>query len=161
MNKISENIPDNSLLIQGKRLGELMEELVKCCQEKTIIQSEKFGLNVSELKTIMLFRDDKYLTVKGISQRLSVAKSRVTNILNGLIKKGLLNSRHDPLDGRVKLFNLTSKGKEILKDAERFTSSINTRILLKMDPGQRSALIGGLSVLSMCIEEVKNEILKS
>ncbi len=161
MNKNGKNISDNSIINQGRRLGELMEELVKCCQDKTVIQSERFGLNVSELKTIMLFKDEKYLTVKGISRRLSVAKSRVTKILNGMIKKGLLQRRFDPVDKRVKLFSLTPKGRKILRDIDGFTSNINTRILLRMDPVQRKALIGGLTILSSCIEEVKNEILKS
>lgn len=44
-------------------------------------QCELFGVNDAELRCLRLFENQRYLTSKGISAALGVAKSRVTHHL--------------------------------------------------------------------------------
>ena len=59
---------------------------------------------------------ERYLTVKTISQKLDVAKSRVTKIIEGLMRRKLVERIEDPRDGRVKLITLTSEGHKKSKE---------------------------------------------
>ncbi len=47
-----------------------------------------------------------------MAQKLEVAKSRVTKIMEGLIHKKLVQCIDDPEDARVKLIRLTPAGAE-------------------------------------------------
>jgi len=103
----------------------------------------------------MLFRTERYLTVKGIAQRLDVAKSRVTKLISGLIKKGLVESIEDPKDARVKLISLTRKGKEKCKEIEEFQLEIHEKILSQFEPEERAHIMRALESLTTAMETVK------
>ena len=110
MNDQKPNSPDVLLGYQTQRLQDLIEEILHCCKERTSHLSKKFDIPEAELRCLMLFGEERYLTAKGISQKLDVAKSRVTKIINGLIHKNLVESTDDPKDARVKLIGLTQEG---------------------------------------------------
>ena len=68
---------------QVQRLQSLIDEMVHCCEERKLYQAKKFGLPFSELKSLMVLRGQRYLTVKGISEKLSVAKSPTQMLISG------------------------------------------------------------------------------
>ncbi|MGI6007115.1 MAG: MarR family winged helix-turn-helix transcriptional regulator [Ruminococcus sp.] len=49
-----------------------------------------------------------------IARRLNLSASRVTNILNSLVKKGLVQKRTDSSDKRYVYVSMTEKGKELV-----------------------------------------------
>jgi DNA-binding MarR family transcriptional regulator len=102
MNEIAPKINQALLTYQTFRLRNLILEMVQCCEDRKLYESHTFGLPYSELKCLMLFDGERYLTVKGIARRLDVAKSRVTKIVNGLIEKGLVKQIDDPGDARIR-----------------------------------------------------------
>ncbi|MGW8208646.1 MAG: MarR family winged helix-turn-helix transcriptional regulator, partial [Syntrophobacteria bacterium] len=112
MNDRETNSNDALLHYQSQKLEDLIAEIVQCCKERTSFLSKKFDIPEAELRCLMLFGEERYLTAKGISQRLDVAKSRVSKIINGLLQKRLVESIDDPKDARVKLIGLTSKGQK-------------------------------------------------
>ena len=77
-------LKENGELIgyQTSRLQDLINEIVQCCEDKRLYESQRFGVPYAELKCLMLFDGERYLTVKGIAQKLDVAKSRVTKLIN-------------------------------------------------------------------------------
>ena len=97
---------------QAKRLQDLIGEITQCCQEKTLYQANKFGLTQAEMKCLLLFKEERYLTVKGLAQKLEVAKSRITRIIDGLVNKKLAQRIDDPEDARVILISLTPEGQK-------------------------------------------------
>jgi DNA-binding MarR family transcriptional regulator len=111
--------PDVLLGYQSQRLQDLIEEILRCCKERTSHLSKKFDIPEAELRCLMLFGEERYLTAKGISQKLDVVKSRVTKIINGLIHKNLVESIDDPKDGRIKLIGLTPQGQRRSKEGSR------------------------------------------
>jgi len=114
-----------------------------------------FGLPHSELKCLLLFEGERYLTVKGIAERLQVAKSRVTKIVDGLVHKGLVERVEDPEDGRIKLIRLSPAGRRTMEEVEKFQSEIHRYILLQMDPQERKAVLKELETLRSAMEAVK------
>ena len=149
---------DDFLGYQSQRLQDLIEEVVHCCKERTVFLSRKFDIPEAELRCLMLFGEERYLTAKGISQKLDVAKSRVTKIINGLMKKGLVESTDDPKDARVKLIGLTQEGHRKSKELSAMVTDLHQRLLLEFDPEQRKMVISCLEVLRSSMEAVKNQL---
>jgi DNA-binding MarR family transcriptional regulator len=89
---------------------------------------------------------------------MEVAKSRVTKIMDGLSKKGLIQSTEDPNDGRVKLLSLTPAGQKKLKEIGTFIREIHQKILYQIELDQRKALLSSLELLRSSMEAVKAEL---
>lgn len=158
MNKNAEAKPEGSdslLDYQTLRLRGLIGEMVHCCQDRMVHQAQKFDLPQAELRCLMLFGDERYLTVKSIAQRLEVAKSRVTKILEGMESRGLISRTDDPQDGRIRLINLTPEGKRRALAISEFIHQMHQQILLQIMPDERQNIIVALDNLRAAMEVVK------
>lgn len=118
-------------------------------------QSDRFDLPDAELRCLLLFGDERYLTPKGIAQKLNVVKSRVTKIINGLIKKNLIQKIKDPEDSRVTLLSITADGRQKTDDINLFLSGIHYQVLSNIHPENRTDLLRNLEVLKASLESVK------
>ena len=141
------------------RLQDLINEIVHCCEDKRLYESKRFGLPYAELRCLMLFEGERYLTVKGIAQRLEVAKSRVTKLINGLVKKGLVETIEDPRDARIKLINLTIAGQGKSKEIAAFHREIHSRILMHIGAEERLNMFSYLELLRAAMEAAKAEFM--
>lgn len=130
-----------------------------CCEDRRLYESARFGLPYAELRCLMLFENQRYLTAKGIAQDLDVAKSRVTKILSGLMKKDLVQEMVDPRDGRVKLFSLTNKGHLKAQEVRAFQRELHRKLLLFMNEQERRNVLFYLEVLHSAMEMLRAELL--
>jgi DNA-binding MarR family transcriptional regulator len=146
---------------QLKRLQELINDVQRCCEDKKLYESRIFGIPYSEIRILTLFENHRYLTVKGVSDILDVAKSRVTKLVNSMHEKGLICRTDDPSDARVKLLSLTKKGKKISEEVGVFQGEIQAEILSRLEPEDRSRVITGLELLRSAMQETKERLAKS
>jgi DNA-binding MarR family transcriptional regulator len=155
---MNENIPipnQKLLSYQIIKLRELILEIQKCCEYRMLFESRKFGLPAAELKCLMLFDSERYLTVKGIAQQLEVAKSRVTKLIQGLMEKELVDRIDDPKDSRIKLISLTPTGRTRSDEINLFKTEIHKKLLLQLVPEERKNVIAHLELLRSTMEAVK------
>jgi DNA-binding MarR family transcriptional regulator len=144
---------------QAQRLQDLITEIVDCCQEKTVFQAKKFKLTQAELKCLLFFREERYLTVKGLAQKLDVAKSRVTKIIDGLAQKKLVQRLDDPEDARVKLIGLTSEGQKQMEAVTEFLESIHQQLLQELKETDRKNVLTSLETLRSSMEVIKSKMI--
>ena len=130
-------------------------KLYQCCQERMQYQSEKFALPDAELRCLMLFADERYLTGKGIARKMNVVKSRVSKIIEGLAKKNMIQRLKDPGDSRVILISLTPEGRDTLTKIKGFQDQIYQEVLGNMAPEQRKTMITNLELLKASMESAK------
>lgn len=140
---------------QTSRLQDLINEVVQCCEDKRLYESQRFSVPYAELKCLMLFAGERYLTVKGIAQKLDVAKSRVSKLIDGLIQKGLAERIDDPRDGRIKLISLTQEGQRKSEEIGAFRREIHAKILLQLSADERTNTLSSLELLRSAMEAVK------
>jgi DNA-binding MarR family transcriptional regulator len=145
------DVPDYQL----KQFQELILKLFQCCQERMQYQSERFGLPDAELRCLMLFGEERYLTAKGIAFKMNVVKSRVTKIVEGLLNKKLVQRIKDPEDSRFSLLSLTPEGHNKLNQINLFLEDIHHQILLQIAPDQRQAVLTNLDILKASMEAAK------
>jgi DNA-binding MarR family transcriptional regulator len=144
-------IPD----YQVRQFQGLITKLFQCCQERLQYQVDRFKLPDAELRCLMLFGEERYLTAKGIAQKLNVVKSRITKIIEGLARKNLIQRIKDPEDSRVTLLSLTPKGSDKIKEINFFLEDLHTEVLSQMEPEQRKTMLTNLEVLKGAMEAVK------
>ena len=133
----------------------LISRLFRCCQERMQYQSERFNLPDAELRCLVLFGEERYLTSKGLAYKMNLVKSRVSRIIDGLIRKELIQRIKDPGDSRVSLLSLTAKGQKKLDEINSFMEDIHSRVLQQMAPDQRKAVLTNLEILKASMEAVK------
>jgi DNA-binding MarR family transcriptional regulator len=140
---------------QLDKFQELIAKLFQCCQERMQYQCERFQLPDAELRCLGLFGEDRYLTAKSIAHRMNVVKSRVSKIIDGLIKKKLIQRINDPEDSRVKLLSLTPQGQKKINEINMFMGDVYGQVLAQMAPDQRQAMLTNLDILKASMEAVK------
>ncbi|RTZ98800.1 MAG: MarR family transcriptional regulator [Deltaproteobacteria bacterium] len=150
------NIEDTFIpAYQLAQFRELVSDLFQCCQERTQYQSEKFELPDAEIRCLLLFGGERYLTAKGIAYRLNVVKSRVTKIVDGLVHKDLVQRVRDPEDSRITLISLTHDGQEKMKSIRKFIDSVHVETLRQMTTDQRKTVLPSLDLLRSSMKAVK------
>lgn len=155
MNKISLTQTGDITPFQLEQFQVLVSRLYQCCQERMQYQSDRFNLPDAELRCLLLFGDERYLTPKGVAQKMNVVKSRISIIITGLKKKGLIQRIKDPEDSRVRLLSLTSQGQKKLNDIKEFMNDVHEQVLLQIPPEQRKLLLINLDLLKSSMEAVK------
>ncbi len=144
---------------QREKFQGLLAEIVQCCESRTAYLSEKFHLPQAEVRCLQLFNGERYLTVKEISRRLGVAKSRVTKIVEGLSRRNLVHTINDPKDARVRLISPTRAGKQRMKEIDEMNASLHQRLLLELDAEERKAALSSLELLRSSMEAIKERML--
>ena len=86
---------------------------------------------------------------------MNVVKSRVSKIIDGLIRKDLIQRIADPEDSRVKLLSLTSVGQKKINEIKRFMEDVHGQVLSQMAPDQRQTMLTNLDILKASMEAVK------
>jgi len=155
MNKINRDGPQKIPEYQLLQFQNLVAKLFQCCQERIQYQSERFKLPDAELRCLMLFGEERYLTPKGIALKMNVVKSRVTKIITGLEKKKFIRRIKDPEDSRIYLLSLTGEGQQKLQDIFQFLREMYQEVLNQMQPEQRTTAISSLELLTVSMKAVK------
>jgi DNA-binding MarR family transcriptional regulator len=155
MNYSDDAIQGTVTGLQLKQFHELITKLYQCCHDRMMYQSERFQLPDAELRCLMLFGEERYLTAKGISQKMNVVKSRVSKLIEGLLKKDLIQRVKDPEDSRVNLLSLTATGQEKISEINAFLEEVHLSVLDQMAPDQRKTLLTNLELLKGSMEAVK------
>jgi DNA-binding MarR family transcriptional regulator len=155
MNDFGADIKPDVSEFQLEQFQVLISKLFQCCQERMQYQCERFQLPDAELRCLGLFGEERYLTAKGIAPKMNVVKSRVSKIIEGLIKKKLIQSIKDPEDSRVSLLSLTPYGQKKLNEINGFLKDLHGQVLSRMAQDQRQTMLTNLDILKASMEAVK------
>ena len=140
---------------QLDKFQDLIARLFQCCQERMQYQCERFELPDAEFRCLNLFGQERYLTATSIAHSMNVVKSRVSKIIDGLIKKNLIQRTKDPEDSRVQLLSLTPEGQNKINEINNFMDEVYGQVLSQMAPDQRQAMLTNLDILKASMEAVK------
>ncbi len=156
MNLISKAKPPTQ--DQALKLRSVIFDIVQCCQDRSLFEARTFDLPQAELRCLLLFKDQRYLTAKSICSQLEVGKSRVTKLVDGLLNKKLIEKTDDPRDGRIKLLSLTRAGQTKLSRIDEFITQVHSRVLAQLEPPQRASVFAALEQLWSAMETVRFEL---
>jgi len=148
-------IPSGELSREQKRqFSRMLDRLYQCCADTHAYLSEKFDIPQAELRCLMLFGQERYLTAKGIAAKLGIARSRVTKLVAGLTEKKLLTKVPDPADSRVVLLALTPAGGKVRQEVAAVQHAMRDAVLGAIEPDRRHMLLQSLDMLKTAMERV-------
>ncbi len=125
-------------------MANLLQKIIICCHRKEEQHASKFDVSTSECRTLRVFRNEDELTMKELSEKMNLAMSRMTRIIDGLVEKELIERGMKPNDRRVCLVHLTSTGKQLVTEIEKNYLAMNKRVLENIEPEARPEVLKAL-----------------
>ena len=117
------------LFRKAERLADLTLGLVGCCQSKQEEIAERANLSLSEFKCLRAFRRDTEMSVKDIAHRMNLTSSRLTRIIDGLVKKRFVTRHIDPDDRRIINVRLTKQGESVARKVSNDCTHVYEQVL--------------------------------
>jgi DNA-binding MarR family transcriptional regulator len=133
---------------QAAEMARAIHALADCCQDKELRSFSRFGLTVAEGRFLEALGEWDFSTPGAIAEALSVARSRVTRVADGLVHKGLVIRYESESDRRFQRLCLTDKGKETLSQAKAYRENVHVRLLAGFDGARRRSLLSDLKLLA-------------
>lgn len=138
---------------QAETLADLTLGLVGCCQRKQERIAERAHLSLSEFKCLRAFREDPELSVKDIAHRMSLTSSRLTRIIDGLVKKRYVTRHIDPQDRRIINVRLTRQGETIARKVSNDCTHVYEQVLETIDPQHHKQIIAAVDQLWEALQQ--------
>ncbi len=135
------------------RLADLTYSLLARCQEKEAWLAEVHGLFLAEFKCLRLFGTNENLNNKEIANRMNLSPSRLTRIIDGLVRRGYMLREINQKDRRNMSVFLSRRGKILTNKLNKAFVGIHYEILQDIDVSQHESLIGAMEHLSFAIEK--------
>lgn len=144
---------DQSTQEMALEMAALLQEIVMCCQMKDTNHATRFQVSTSECRTLRVFMEEDNLTMKALSNKMNLAMSRMTRIIDGLVKKDLVERASDERDRRICLVRLTQAGRKLVNEMENNYMTMNLEVLNSVTPQARPEVLKALKKLVTAMQK--------
>ncbi len=134
-------------------LGNLIFEILPICKKKETELADEHGLFQAEFKCLRLFEVDGNMNNKEIAKRMRLSQSRLTRVMDGLVKKGYMKRKIDNSDRRNMKLSLSRRGKNLTNKLNDAFIEIHSEILQDIDISQHESLITNMEHLHSAVEK--------
>jgi MarR family transcriptional regulator, organic hydroperoxide resistance regulator len=134
-------------------LAELTFSLLATCQEKESKLAEQYGLTQAEFRCLRSFGTEENLNNKSIAERMGLSPSRLTRIIDRLVKKEYIVREINNTDRRNMCVSLSGKGIQIVQLLNQSYLDIHKEILEDIDESQHSPLISAMTSLLSALKK--------
>ncbi|OGF46752.1 MAG: hypothetical protein A2452_09365 [Candidatus Firestonebacteria bacterium RIFOXYC2_FULL_39_67] len=116
------------------------------------------NLTISEIKTLVLFKDQSTYNMSKIAEFVGMPLPTTTHVVDRMVKEGFLERSLDEKDRRVVNISITAKGKKSIEDSEKYHKESMKRVLETMEPEDREKLIKAMEIFIKVVEEIGEKI---
>ena len=124
-----------------KLASELVLKFVINCEANEYKISKKLSFTRAESRLLKFFNFQEEQTGIELARSLSLTKSRITFLINSLLKKGIITRKPNPKDRRFLLIRLTEKGKTSLEKLNYLTIQNCTKQFSAFDDKELDSFI--------------------
>ena len=137
----------------AEQMADLTYELLENCQLKIERTAEKLDLTVAEFKLLRSIKEDELLSAGSLAKRMQLSSSRITRIIDGLVRKGLVLKGADGRDRRIVEIHLTPEGVKARDRLKSMYVTVHQDIinLLPSDAGE--SVISAMEKLRLATQE--------
>lgn len=104
---------------RAQRMADLTFALLEHCQMKRERMADALGLTVAEFKLFLATHEDNDIASGELARRMEISNSRLTRILDGLVRKKFATRDTSGPDRRVMVVSLTPEGRRIRRDLRK------------------------------------------
>jgi len=137
----------------AENLAQLTFNLLARCEKKEAWIANSKGLTSAELKCLRLFEPDETINNKKLAKRMTISPSRLTRIIDELVKKGYVIREINTEDRRHMNVYLSKKGKLLSGDLQNEFIEVHSEILNEIDVSQHASLITSMENLHTAVEK--------
>ena len=137
----------------AERLADLTFSLLQRCQEKEAWLAEEHGLFQAEFRCLRFMGSEGSLNNKNIAERMNLSPSRVTRIMDGLVKKGYMQREINKGDRRNMKISLSRRGKILTNKLNKAFIDLHSEILQDIEVAQHEPLITAMEHFQLAIEK--------
>jgi DNA-binding MarR family transcriptional regulator len=142
----------------AEKMADLTFSLLEQCQVKQERIAATLGLTVSEFKLLRALKQNKFIPAGELAKRVELSSSRLTRIIDGMVKKGIVTREAAEDDRRVIEISLTDAGRRIQELLNEKYVQTHQDILGLLPPGGGETVIVALEKLGEAMQEwVKQE----
>ncbi len=147
-----------TLAENANQLADLTYSLLGKCQEKEVRLASQYGLTQAEFRCLRLFNTNETINNKHIAERMNLSPSRLTRIIDGLVKKGYISREIDNSDRRNMKVCLSPKGEDIVQLLNTSYVGIHQELLGDIDSSQHKQLISAMTSLLSALDKWTSKI---
>lgn len=152
-NQWEKMIATKTIPAEASQLADLTFKLLANCQEKEARLAEQYGLTQAEFRCLRLFGFNQSSNNKQIAERMNLSPSRLTRIIDGLVKKNYMIREIDSDDRRNMRVTLSKQGTEIVERLNNAYIGIHKEILDEIEDVQHKPLITAMTHLLSALEK--------
>jgi len=104
------------------------------------------SFSISEVAALHLVGNAKNLTIQALGTKLNLSISATSRLVSGLVKKGFLLRKENPLDARAKVVSCSKKGLELLDQMSLERVSAIFDVLPTLPPQIPQQILGAISM---------------
>jgi DNA-binding MarR family transcriptional regulator len=107
----------------------------------TAVFEARFDLNNSELRALIVLREEQPLSSAELSRRGRIDKAWISRSIDRLHKRGLVSRKAHPTDSRMTLISLTMEGVEMTRKLAPIAKERQKRLLSGISPQEAFRVI--------------------
>ena len=94
-------------------IADLTFQLLSRCQMKEVMFAKKFDISVAGFRCLRHLHEHKRVTVKQLAENMNLTSSRLTRIVDELVKNKYVTRQEQPSDRRMFIISLTQAGEDL------------------------------------------------
>jgi len=141
----------------ARKMADLTFRLLDQCQAKQEKIAENLGLTVAEFRILRAFEGSRTLPMGELTRRAELSSSRMTRILDGMVRKEIVTRQAAADDRRVIDVMLTERGLAIQRMLSDRHVRTHEEILHHLPPGTGPSVIVALEKLGEALKEWQDD----
>ncbi len=135
----------------------LLRRVDQCATQLYATESADNDLTLRQLAVLTAISDQDDLSQTDLVEITGIDRSTVAGIVSRLIRKGLLERKRSPVDGRAYCVRLSKRGAKAIAGADRLYSKVEKKLLAGVTASEASQFVSTLrAILSAHTEEANS-----
>jgi len=136
----TENSKPLSVLI-----ADLTFRLLSNCQKKEAGFASRFDISVASFRCLRHLHEHQEATVKQLAENMNLSSSRLTRIIDGLVKNQLVKRTEHQTDRRIFIISLTQKGKELADELYNNFNKLHEEIFSAIPSAKQEQIVESIT----------------
>lgn len=140
----------------GAEVTRLLTDLRATISDLRCLGSDRLkqeGVSMTHLHAMALLERYGPLSMSSLGERLDVALSSVTGLVDRMAERGLVERIRVPDDRRVILVGLTDRGRRLLEEMDLLRSDLLSRVLARLEPSSLATIAAAIALLREAVRE--------
>ncbi|MBP7459719.1 MAG: MarR family transcriptional regulator [Candidatus Delongbacteria bacterium] len=137
-------------------LGNFIKRVSDQCTSREMDIAAHYRLTLSESRAIRSFRSpDEKIKMTELSNRMELAESRITRIIDSLVKKKYIVRENSAEDRRVVFIGLTEKGRSVFSELLETCDQLWRQIWKLLPDEVKGSIINDFRILDQVMDQIK------